>query len=478
MENTRLVYFLRRLSAEELDGFGHYIRSPLFNERETVVKLYEVLRTSLIDGQENITREEVYAMIYPGQSLKLGSLKALFSKLFGLLKEFLIFLELKEWPLLQNRLFLSRINDLNVSFFPVFYKSFQEALAKSGINAVQLHLERFHLEEEWDRYQMRQGKRQERGLMEPAVRFIGVMYVLCLLRYSLRRCSFSQTYDHPTTYFLEVPVFQFLDEQVASLPKVVQAYYSLLQIQNLPQTEARFSGLRELLSENEEAIPRRDLHEIYTYTLNEGIRRITKGQTEMQADVFDIYKEMLDLKFLGENGAIMVHHFRNIVGLALKIKDIKWTTQFLKRWEGRIQGDYAQNAFYFNRGALAFCQGDYAEAETCFNHILNDFQDIFYSLNARGMLLMVYYETQNETGMDALLGSYRMYLHRLKGLATSRKQSYIHFANHFRRLVSCSPGEDKRLLRLKNDIEDKKPTGLGKEWLLEKIDALMGKEED
>lgn len=472
MKNTLLIQFMEKLSVDELDAFGHYLQSPLFNDRESLSKLLQVLRESVLESGTDVSREDIYALTYGDLPFNHGTLKVQFSRLFNQLKDFLVLLELRDDPLLQNRLLLQRVNAYQHSHFSKLHKSARKDLLSSSLNAADLYMEQAWLDEAWDRHQMQQGKRLDRGLMDEGVQHFGISFLTRMLRYRLRQLSFQRTYASQEDTFFEYTCRRYLEEQVEHLPPVVRAYYYSNLALEAPEQDARYDRAQDFLWEMRSEMPPADLRELYFNILNEGVRRINQGQLDYRIRVFDLYREMITMNILQKDGAMPVYHFKNVIGIALRLGYMRWAERFLADWGHQLQGDYAANTFHYNEGLLAFYRADYGRAEQHFNRVLDDYQDIFHGLNARGMLLQIFYETKNLTGLESLLDSYRMFVHRQKQLTKARKQQYIRFINHLRRLATTSPGDQRKLRKLRSDLLEKKPTGIGKEWLLAKIQEL------
>jgi len=98
MENLKIFEALSRLTHEEMDAFGDFIRSKYFNNSEIALTLYAVLKKDYPEFERS-TKEKIFSAIYPGEEFKDKKLRDVFSKMLNLLEYFLAIEDLKNYPL-------------------------------------------------------------------------------------------------------------------------------------------------------------------------------------------------------------------------------------------------------------------------------------------------------------------------------------------------------------------------------------------
>ncbi len=473
MEDSKLVYFLRRLSRKERQEFNHYVASPLFNERDTLRRLLEVIEAEFVRGKGKMTREEVYRAVHGDKPFKDGSLRTQLSHLFRLLRDFLAFTRFREETTLKERLLLQRLNDLNDHrYFPSLYQKAVKSLHKEQLNASDHFFELTVLEEEMDRHLFLRGKRQDRGLMLEAVTHVGYSFLVRAFRYQLRLLNLVDNVEEvPRPEFIEVAI-DFLRQNQLSFPLVLQLYYRFLKAFSHPEQLTLFNEAREALDACHAELPALNVRELYLNALNFGARRLNGGDSDFLPQVFELYRQMLDLEILQVEGRLSPYHCKNIVTVALRMKKFTWVETFLKTWENKIYPDHMGNCYHYNRGMVHFFQGQWERGEKHFNQVLQNYQDIYYGLNSRGYLLQIYYETGQIESLESQMNAFRMFLQRTEELTVRRRRQYISFINHLRRLINCGPGDRERIEKLREDIVGKKTAGMGKGWLLAKLGEL------
>jgi hypothetical protein len=100
----------------------------------------------------------------------------------------------------------------------------------------------------------------------------------------------------------------------------------------------------------------------------------------------------------------------------------------------------------------------------------SDYDDILMSLNAKTMLLKMYYELDEINALESLLGSMRTYLQRKKvlGYHKSNYQSIIHFT---KKLLKLPPYASDQHAKLKKELTEASPL-TERKWLLEQLDRI------
>lgn len=477
MKDGKLLYFLRKLTSRQLADFGIFLRSPVFNQRETMVKLFEVLTKHFLKVPiaDSSDKETIYQAVYPGKALNENSLKTLMTQLFGLLKDFLAFSQYKSDKVVQQRMLLKKLNQIGEQkYFPKLHSSAIKALDRADLHTSDHLYELMLLEEEYAEYLKRQPNRQSFGEVKTAVDYLGSSFLVRLLRYKIRVINHRATFTTTTDSEFMEGIIKFMRSNVEDLHWVVQVYYQLYEAFLMPDKALHFDNARIPIHDHAHKFSKAESEELYACILSLGLRQVNMGNLEFLPATFEVYREALARGFIVENGKILSLHLKNIANFGLRLGEIGWVQEFLQEWKGRILADYGNNAHYYVHGMLHYYQKEYEESERLFNLVLEDFKDPYYGLNSRGYLLQIYYETGNSIGLESLSHSFRMYLERSEGISKERRSQYVSFINHLKRLCNIPLGDSERLGKLKTQILEKDQKGMGSAWLLAKIDELLG----
>jgi hypothetical protein len=123
----------------------------------------------------------------------------------------------------------------------------------------------------------------------------------------------------------------------------------------------------------------------------------------------------------------------------------------------------------YNSATLYFYQKNYDKALDFLRDV--EYENTTYNLNAKTMLLAIYYETEEDIALDSLFDSITAYLNRHKELPVTAQQAFRNLVSFTRRLTRLLPGDQKALNQLKNDLAEKKYVA-SRPWLEEKIAAF------
>lgn len=475
MENTKLVYFLKHLSEKELEAFRFYVGSPLFNRREALKRLLNTLEKSFLKKNTSASKESIYREVYGEAPFRESSLKTSMTQLLGLLLDFLAFSEFQEDQVARRRYMLKKLNGLGEQkFFSAYHARAESELAKSDISSSDQFHELMLLEEEYEFFRTRKPGRDPHGMMQGAVENLGNSFLVRMLRYNIRvlnrKAKFRASHQ---SKFMEMAL-DYIRKELEHLPLVVRVYFLLYEALRLPDELEWYSSAQALLADSVDELSRLEAIELYTSAMNFAARKLNEGHLEFLSYVFGLYQEMLRRKFIIDEGKISPWHYKNIVNVGLRLKEFVWVNEFMESWKHNLSRDYKENVIHFTQGMVKYYKGEFKVAERHFNHVLDDYKDVFYGLNARGYLLQIYFETGNGLGMESLSHSFRMFLDRNKEISEQKQQQYIAFINHLRKLTNIPLHDTQRLKNLYSEIVAKNRKGMGSEWLLAKLQELIG----
>jgi len=123
-----------------------------------------------------------------------------------------------------------------------------------------------------------------------------------------------------------------------------------------------------------------------------------------------------------------------------------------------------------NISRVYFYKKKFNEVITHLNMV--NYDDIWYNVNSKILLLAVYYELEETFVLESTLEAYLLFLRRDKLLENAKKENYLNFAIILKKINKTN--SLSKLLALKEDTINKKIVS-NKPWLLEKIEELINK---
>lgn len=469
---SKLHDHLLMIRPEERKPFRRFLQSPYHNRNPLLPELYAIYAGHLFqEPPQTVTEQEASAHLWPGQPYDQNRFRKLATALLQCIREFWV-AEALQSDLPRRELYLLRRfnDDAADRFIPG-----QVEQSRRASNAVDLPLEEAHdfalmTGKEAYIYEARQAGRHPEIRPDQLLVHLETSYQIRKLKLLYNQFNHFRITGEGTrpeaTLFL-----QSLESQWDQLPLEIQLYVLLFRCTMDLDDFEKFKQLRTMLQQHSGDLPAREVDDLYAGQLNYCTRCINRGQDKMAHEMWEIYSEMMEKGLLDSRSKILAAHFKNIMGISARIGKFAWAAQFLDQ----LGEEQASNAGHFGRGVLSYFQKKPDEAERHFHRILDDFEDIFFGLDARVYLLRIYFETGNLVGLDSLCESFRMYLKRNKSLPRVRKANYNHFVNCMRRLGRIPPFDHARLTKLRQDIEEgRRIAATG--WLLEKLDGMLGKE--
>jgi hypothetical protein len=477
LEKGKLGQLMGLLSEREWDLLATYLDSPWFNRSTTVVRLFEVYRTARI-ASDFPADEALFELVAPDQpfdAVKLKNIRAAFQRKFD---DFLAELAFSEDAPLRQGLLLQQLNAFGESqYFPRYYHKSLEILSEAPIEEDQRYLRRAQIASEWEHFQFRQTDRSELEAKDGAYGHLWLFFQIQTLKQLVRRANREAISGSETEISVADQVLQIIHQQSQmSHPPILQIYLQLLAVFRNPQDRNAYTQLHELLQAQGPNLAHADALDAYTGALNHCIRRVNAGERDFENEMLALYQEMHDADLLLYKGKMPAPQLKNIVALGLRCGAFEWVQAIIDRYGDLLENDPHGNASAFNQGLLHFYLRDFAASERCFNQVLANFDDIFYGLDARTILLRIYFETNNQLGAESMAESFRMYLKRNKYIPKAHKASYSTMLRLYRKLLKLPFWDRQKLESLHKEVMQSTLATGSKRWFALAIEGLQARE--
>lgn len=474
-DSGKLARLLALLPEQDWEQFRLYLDSPYFNRSLAVRALMECHAAAQSQGMPLPTDRELFARVHgeaPFDPVKLKNLRAaLQRKLEGYLAQ----ASLDGDVLLQQQLQVRKLGHLDAAHYLPRYHQRAVAMARDMVqDEERRQLALFHLAELLETAQLRHPDRsQDEVHASTAYHHAWQFFQLRTLKHLVKLANAGAMVGQDVDTQQAEAILALIPAEPVALP-TVQLYRDMLDVFRNPHARQHFDRLHGRLQALAPALAPEDALDIYTGAINHCIRRINLGETAFLPTLLALYQEMDRNDLLLVRGRLPAAQFKNMVALALRCQDQEWAGSLIQRYSDHLDQDPHGTARAFTLGMLHFSQGDYDAAERAFHQVLDQFEDIFYGLDARSFLLRIYYETGNAVGMESLAESFKMYVKRNKRIAKAHKDSYLTTARLFKKLIQLQPWDRSALLQLRAEITAAAFASSSKQWLLGKVAELLG----
>ncbi len=244
---------------------------------------------------------------------------------------------------------------------------------------------------------------------------------------------------------------------------VVQIYFHCYQVM-LAGEDFHFQTLRTLLERHSSLFPAEEIRDVYLVAINYCIRRLNTGAREYVREALFLYRSGLERGILLDNGLLPKATYQNIMQLALALDEWQWARQFLDDYRPALAPGERHNTYHFNLALWHFRKKEYAEAQDILRRV--EFRDVYYNMDARRMMVRMYFDTGEVDALDSLLHSFRIYLQRHRNIGYHRELNF-NFVRYVQRLIQLEPGDDQGVEKLRRKILNEQYLA-ERDWLMEK----------
>jgi hypothetical protein len=476
MLSTPLVQTFRTLTKTERRAFGKWIASPFFNQRPDVVRLFEYLCKQVPYEQAGklvteVSKVAAFRQVFPPDDRRFvrafsdADMRHTMSFLFQALKHFLAYQHWSQDAGDTGRHLCKSLRQRGLE--QVFEKEFaalSEHLSSTAHRSADYFFQQYHLHlERWEVF-----RRSNRGASD-VLQQAGSARDAYIASETLRQaCAvLAQPGERGTavgSVYLEATLVAVAAGAFESVPAVM-AYYHCYRLLVEQDAETDFRRLRTLLVEHWSLFPDNEIRDLYVGAINYCIRRLNSGARDYIREALELYRTGLERRIILEDGFLNKYTYNNILLLALALEEWDWGIEFLKQYKPALPPRDRDSAWQYNLATYYFRKKDYAQAQEILNKV--EFRDVFYNLDARRMLVRIYFDTDATAALESLLDSFTIYLQRKRTALGYHRDLNLNFVRFVKRLLQVEPGNSAARQRLRIKIEEVRYVA-EREWLLGK----------
>jgi hypothetical protein len=442
MRNTETWQYLSSFSHKERKQLRLWLISPAINNREEVVRLFDFLDKNLskITDRE-ISKEKAWAAIFPNEKFDSKKLYYTGHYLLRLTQSYLAYLEFENEPQ-RKQLYLCK--NLKKRQLDTFFEREMRALddlhgRNTHAGDADFHFNRYQFHVENHDYLSRRSRSVELPL-QPLLDTLGDYYIATLLRYSCSAQTRTTVANQHFQLKMLPDVLRYLDENLPN-PDVspsVAVYYRCYRLLDGSGGDADFYELKSFLWEHWQKFPLPEIRDIWLLAINYGIRRINSGQKNFIRETFELYREGLGKNILPGDGNLTDFTYKNIARLGLGLREFEWTEVFLIESRYFLDPSTRENMFQYCMAMFHFYQKNYDKALEILTKV--ELSDVFLNLDARSMLLRIYFEKDFYDALESLLDSFQSFIKRQKNLGY-QAENYLNLILFTRQILRLPPND-------------------------------------
>ena len=476
MKITKTYRCIESLDVYERNAFKKFLISPYFNKNESIIALHDIYINLSEEQLEEEKKETIWASIFEDKKFNDTKFRKLNSDLLKLFEQFIRIEAFEADKKTKLTVELKAINDRNLDLLYNSAKSKLDRYDKHNIDKSADHYyflyetekTKFELKTEIERKNKKSDFAKEFNIADIS-RNLDIFYLSEKLKYISTTISWIKLYKMEIEPFDITPIKKIVSERKEIIPPIA-LYYQIYLTLTEPEELRHFLILQKLIKKYLDVFPPKEQRYILDSAVSYGVRKVNSGALELQKPTLDLYKEALDFEGFYDNGFLSPTSFRNIVFFALRNKEYEWAEYFVKTYSQKLKEELRENAITFNLSRIAFYQNEFNKVI----HLLQlvNYDDVFYNLNSRMLLMASFYELDEIDSLESLMNSTAAFLRMESKISNSRKLIYKNPIRFLRKMISLNPHEKKGFKLLKEEIIATSNVA-SKPWLLEKINELL-----
>lgn len=458
--DAKLLNLISTLSGVEKREFHHFLDSPFFNRRPELNRLWQFLLDMPKGEEPAFDKLGVFTLLFPGEAYNDARLHYSLTFLREKIEWFLAYRQWDQGPyapgLALARVYRERKLEKHFRHIALQTEAQLEKMPygmerRHGIYA--LEMEKYAFAETM----RRSGKNALQDLHQAfdVYALSGKLRLACLM--TAHQSVVKVVYDFS---FLPL-IINWLEKSNLLLQPEIGIYFYCYRALT-ENSEAHFRTFRRVLELHGLHFDPIELKDILLLAINFCIRQVNAGSQQFVQEAFELYQLGLARGALLEHGVLSRFTYKNITALGLGLDQFDWVKAFIFDNKPLLEERYRESSFCYNLAKLYFAQKNYEAAMPLLAQV--DDADFLLMLDARVMLLKMYYETAQWDALDSLLTSFRAFLRRKTSLGY-HKTHYISLIEYTQKLLKLTPHDRTARQALRQKMEAA-PDLLEKEWLL------------
>lgn len=469
MKEYKLLLLVNGMNRKEYKEFGKFVHSEFYNTNVKIVELFDYLineKSAFEEGKPN--KKRIYEHLFPGKKYKDLHCRQYLSNLTSLIEQYFFTKRFNESEDLKTQLLLEEMIERNSEklFNHTLLKTKTSKKYKNGDQ----YLNDFKIEDIKNRYISHFAQRQNRFIAQPdyanTIKQLDTFYLIYKLKYCCELLNYKTIGAVEQETILLDEILELLQKEDYSEIPAVTIYHNILLNLIEPEIESHYTKFIDTLKENDHLFPQLETREMYIYAQNFCIRQINKGSNEYLFELLTIYKILLNRGIILVNDELSPWDYKNIVVSALRCSDFDWVESFIEEYKESLPIEERENAYIYNLAKFHFYKKNYGSVMQLLQKV--EYNDVFYSLDSKAMLLKTYYELNELDSLFSLLDSFNSFLRRKKQLSKQRVESYKNLIKLVKKLVKLNSKTLRNTHEILEEIRNTKPLA-DSSWLKEKV---------
>lgn len=467
MQHKKLILPLKKLSSEQVERLGDFVRSPYFNKTEALIQLFDYFKKLHPDyTEENISDKAIAEAIHCPEDEKWIAKRV--TRLLDLTEKFLSF-EYAGDPVMER---IGTVKAYKKLQLPKHFESSANALRKELKNHPFRdfdHLWHIHkLEEEafegFDKVIVRTAENPADGVLETLKKF----YLTKKLRYMVDAVYRERLLGVSTDDSSKKEVKEFIGKNAneSDLYLLIYGNIYLMNVEKDAEVAMKcYKQVKTLMKTFAEDIPSEELKGMCVHLQNHCLRLINRGEKNYLQEFIDLIEFRIERNVLLSGNRINPQLYKNIAGVALLLEENDWAGNFINRFKENLPSNFRSDYYHFAMGQLLYHKRDYKDASRHLSEAYHNRNDIYFGFSVKKLLLKIGLESnENPITLESYMNAYKKHLERYRNKIGENAPILEKFFKYYRSLERARWNTDETQIVLNSLLEEENFSD--KDWLI------------
>ncbi len=478
MHNSSIISLLKSFTPKEIMEFKDFLSSPYFNKKKSLIRLYEIIRDHYPDFiGESVSKRNIYTKLFPGKAYNDNNLRVHIHSLKELATAFVAYRTFEDNKAeFDFRKLVGLIDKNQYGGLDKSISKQHEYLNSTGLLSEELNYCKFRLENESIFFL----SKSHFGIFEKVLDkidfvkahgYLSSYYYIKSTRLFINMLNLQLIYNKKFNTESFERMIATIDKNIFVVSPVLEIYYSIVKLFDPEASEEYYFRSKEILRRISPGLHFDDINEIYINLTNYCNRKILSGDVKFKREKFELYKEEIELKSHHVKGYLNSVFYKNLVILALDLKEFAWIKKFMNEYKDKLPESSRNNTYFYCMALYEFNMKQFEKSLEFLSKI--KFNEIYLKYDSKVLQLMIYYELKAWESLVSSMEAYRQFLSNNKLLTETRRSPYVNFHKFLVKLVSFDKKADKTEIETQlrriggNILVSNKP------WLIQKMNHLL-----
>lgn len=490
MYTHQLIGLIKSFSKKEMMRFGKFLKSPYFNNRKKLNKLFIILKRFHPDFEKrNFTKENIYKLLYGNKVYNDSTFRNLMSDLSKLAQQYLkqegiIKKDPESTFFLTDELVKRRLITLfdnKISNNESIFEGRNRYDSDYFMNKFRIQTDKFYVNLLTQTVLKKNIVVTESQKLINGIVFLLSYFVIESIKHNDTLLKYSRTYNikkniETVSKFIDIFNYDNLLSYIRSNSSlkvpIVEVYYHLLKAFINFENDYYYKQFKKCLFVCSKYLGINDNNFLHARLIDYWVLKKNLG---VQSS-FDIDKEIFIVNEIYiKNGYYKTESseyipfdiYRNVLLSCITVKKLSYMEEFINVYSKKLIPEHITNIEGYSHALLCFERGLFSKALNYLNKIKID--QFVYKLDMKNLQLKIYYELAQYESAISIIDTYKHFLSNNTLISESRKLLHYNFVNYTHKLIQYRSGSRKiNLLYLADKVKVSKNI-FDKNWILEKI---------